>query len=135
MSWACCRQPLKETSTTTCTKAWSGIKSLTIFIEILNFKIERVAPLPFSIKCVLDVLVDWHAADMERCSCIILLSWKNHDLLIMSSSFPVLKSTWIPNFPLELSIYSSSSLLLLLLSCYPCRLPSDQLLVVGSLCC
>jgi hypothetical protein len=39
-----------------------GIKSLTTFIEISNFKIERVAPLPFSIKCVLDVLAGWHAA-------------------------------------------------------------------------
>jgi hypothetical protein len=28
----------------------SGIKSLTTFIEISNFKIERVVPLPFSIN-------------------------------------------------------------------------------------
>jgi hypothetical protein len=65
--------------------------------------------------------------EVERCSCIILPYWKNHELLLMRSSSPVLKSTWIPNLPLELSSCSSPARLLLLLPCCSCRFSSVQL--------
>jgi hypothetical protein len=66
-----------------------------------------------SIECALDVLASWHVAGLERCSCIILLSCKNHELLLMSSPSWLLKSTWILSSSLELSIHSIASLLLL----------------------
>jgi hypothetical protein len=57
-------------------------------------------------------LAGW-LADMERCSCIILLSCKIHELLLMSFPSQLLKSSWIPNKFLELFICSISLLLLL----------------------
>jgi hypothetical protein len=74
----------------------------------------RAAPL-FSFECTrLTRLVGW-LDDVERCSCIKLLSCKIHELLLMSFPSLMLKSSWIPNKHLELFIRSILLLLLLLL--------------------
>jgi hypothetical protein len=84
--------------------------------------------------CALTWLAGW-LADMERCSCIILHSCKNHELLLMSFPCSCWKSSWIPNKSLELSICSILLLLLLASAAAAAAsflLPSCSLLAVSA---
>jgi hypothetical protein len=71
--------------------------------------------LSFFIECMLSWLAGWCMAGLgEMLLHHTPLLRKIHELLLMSSPTPLLKSTWIPNSPLELFICSFVLLLLLL---------------------
>jgi len=61
------------------TSAPSALQTVNTLNSNLKFESERVGRL-LSIECVLGVLVGWCLMTLERCSCIILLSYKNHEI-------------------------------------------------------
>jgi hypothetical protein len=82
------------------------------------------------LECAPCMKSSWHMLRWSDAPASYSTATKNHELLLMS--FPTwLKSTWIPNFLLELSLGSSALLLLLLhLPRCSCRFLSSSFLML-----